>query len=69
MKNPFDFTQPVYDQRSSCYVNAGSHYGVGKRQPVGTEKHNMNGAVPTGRPQQMKVDEVPVRNLPIEMTE
>jgi len=35
MKSPFDFTAPQYDERSSCYINAGSHYGVGHRQPVG----------------------------------
>ncbi len=34
-KTPWDFTCPQYDQRSSCFVNAGTHYGVGHRQPVG----------------------------------
>ena len=34
-KSPFDFTCPQYDERSSCYVNAGTHYGVGHNQPVG----------------------------------
>ena len=34
-KSPWDFTQPDYDERSSCYVNAGSHYGVGHKNPVG----------------------------------
>lgn len=29
------FKQPGYDQRSSCFVNAGSEYGVGHKQPVG----------------------------------
>ena len=32
---PWDFTCPQYDQRSSCYVNAGTDYGVGHKQPVG----------------------------------
>ena len=27
-----------YDERSSCFVNAGVHHGVGKRQPVGSHK-------------------------------
>lgn len=36
-KSPWDFTCPQYDERSSCYVNAGTHYGVGHRQPVGHE--------------------------------
>lgn len=34
-KAPWDFRMPEYDQRTSCYVNAGSHYGEGKMQPVG----------------------------------
>ena len=34
-KSPFDFTCPQYDERSSCFVNAGTDYGVGHRQPVG----------------------------------
>lgn len=67
VKNPWDFTQPEYDERTSCYINAGSHHGVGKRQPVGSESHNMKNAIPTGRPKQMKDDEVPRKNLSIEM--
>jgi hypothetical protein len=34
---PWNFYAPPYDERTSCYVNAGSHYGVGNRQPVGNE--------------------------------
>jgi hypothetical protein len=33
----WDFRCPQYDQRSSNFVNAGTHYGVGLRQPVGHE--------------------------------
>jgi len=33
--SPWDFRCPQYDQRSSNFVNAGTHYGVGHRQPVG----------------------------------
>lgn len=33
--SPFDFTCPQYDQRSSCYVKAGTNYGVGHNQPTG----------------------------------
>ncbi len=36
-KSPFDFRCPEYDQRSSNFVNAGTHYGVGIIQPVGHE--------------------------------
>lgn len=35
VKSPWDFRCPQYDQRSSNFVNAGTHYGVGHRQPVG----------------------------------
>lgn len=34
-KSPWDFRCPQYDQRSSCFVNAGTDYGVGYTQPVG----------------------------------
>ncbi len=37
--SPWDFRCPQYDQRSSNFVNAGTHYGVGHKQPVG---HNGN---------------------------
>lgn len=36
-KSPWDFSCPQYDQRSSKFVNAGTDYGVGHRQPVGHE--------------------------------
>jgi hypothetical protein len=35
VNSPWDFRCPQYDQRSSNFVNAGTHYGVGLRQPVG----------------------------------
>lgn len=34
--SPWDFTCPQYDQRSSSFVNAGTHYGTGINQPVGS---------------------------------
>lgn len=58
-KSPWDFTCPQYDQRSSCFVNAGTHYGVGHNQPVG-HKENAKTRVPTmpfGRINTMEVDE------------
>jgi len=33
--SPWDFTCPQYDQRSSCFINAGTNYGIGHRQPIG----------------------------------
>lgn len=57
--SPWDFTCPQYDQRSSCFVKAGTDYGVGHKQPVG---HKANpemraNTLPFGRISTMKVDE------------
>lgn len=65
MKSPWDFTQPHYDERSSCYINAGSHHGVGYRQPTGSSTHSMKGAIPNGKGMGMTVDEIPIKNLVI----
>ena len=35
VKSPWDFRCPQYDERSSNFVNAGTHYGLGHKQPVG----------------------------------
>ena len=35
IQSPWDFRCPQYDQRSSNFVNAGTHYGIAMRQPVG----------------------------------
>ena len=71
MKSPWDFTCPDYDERSSCYVNAGSHYGVSHKQPVGHEGNpkNMSPVLPKGRVNTMEVDEVPNKNLKFEARE
>lgn len=53
--SPWDFRCPQYDQRSGDFVRAGTNYGVGVAQPIGTEKHTNTGAVPTGRIDTMKV--------------
>lgn len=34
-KSPWDFRCPTYDERSSCSIDAGSHYGIGHRNPIG----------------------------------
>lgn len=67
-KSPWDFTQPPYDERSSCYVNAGGHYGVGHKQPVGHKgpAKTSSPCLPKGRVNTMEVDEVPVKNLDVE---
>ena len=57
--SPWDFRCPQYDQRSSNFVNAGTCYGEGHRQPVG-HKGNPKERVdvlPYGRINTMRVDE------------
>lgn len=34
-QSPWDYRAPPYDERTSCYMDAGSHYGVGYTNPVG----------------------------------
>jgi hypothetical protein len=34
-KSPWDYRCPLYDERTSCYVDAGSHFGIGHKNPVG----------------------------------
>lgn len=69
MKSPWNFDQPHYDERSSCYINAGSHYGVGHRQPVGHKGDPAQRAetLPIGKHKGMKDDDVPHRNLKVDM--
>ena len=59
IKNPLNFDQPPYDQRSSCYQNAGTYYGLGKKNPVGISGNPKNTyAVPIGRVDTMKVSDI-----------
>jgi len=47
IKNPWDFTQPCYDERNT--INAGSEYGVGVNQPVGSKEQLNTKVIPVGR--------------------
>ncbi|HEY3526726.1 MAG TPA: hypothetical protein VGK47_11050 [Nitrososphaeraceae archaeon] len=47
--SPWDFRCPQYDQRHSCFVNAGTDYGVGHAQPVGVKKQTNKTVVPIGK--------------------
>lgn len=60
VKTPWDFICPQYDQRSSNFVNAGTHYGVGHRQPIGHEGNpTMNADVlPTTRKNTLQNDDL-----------
>jgi hypothetical protein len=68
-KSPWNFDCPPYDERSSCYVNAGSHYGIGHRQPVGHDGNpkERSGTLPEHRVKTMKDDSVPRKNLRLEI--
>lgn len=52
------FDCPTYDNRSSNAINAGTHLGVGKTQPVGKFSAGHKCAVPYGRMKGMKTDEI-----------
>lgn len=45
-KRFLDLEQIPYDMRSSCFVNAGSYYGTGKRNPVGTKNEKSASPIP-----------------------
>ena len=66
--SPWNFDCPHYDERSSCFVNAGSHEGVGYRQPVGSQAHSMKGSVPVGKGMGMTVDAIPTKNLTLDLS-
>lgn len=55
----WDFTCPTYDERTSCFVNAGTNYGVGKAQPVGHsgDAKERVPCLPFGKVKTMQVDE------------
>ncbi len=58
-KSPWDFTCPQYDQRSSNFVNAGTHYGKCIKQPVGHSGNPKDkvDVLPYGRVKTMRDDE------------
>lgn len=56
--SPWDFRCPQYDQRTSNFINAGCHFGVGINQPVGHGGPAKSEGVPRGHHQTMRVDEV-----------
>lgn len=56
----WDYRSPQYDERSSNWVNTGTHYGVGINQPVGHEGNPKQRVpcLPYGRIPTMDSDEV-----------
>lgn len=57
--SPWNFSCPQYDQRSSNFVNAGQHQGVGHRTPVGREGNPKMDAptLPRGKSKTMRDDQ------------
>jgi len=60
IKSPWDFRCPQYDQRSSNFVNAGTHYGVGHRQPIGHQgdPKQIVDVLPQGRKNTLQDDDL-----------
>lgn len=60
IKSPWDFRCPQYDQRSSNFVNAGTHYGIAMKQPIGHKgpaKQEVD-TLPCHRVQTMQIDDL-----------
>jgi hypothetical protein len=70
-KSPWDFRCPPYDERTSCYTDAGSHYGIGYRNPVGHKGPSRQRAatMPFGRVNTMETSYVPPKMLDQEYIE
>lgn len=60
IRNPWNFEQPPYDERSSCYIQAGTDYGVGHNQPIGHSGNpkSIDPVLPKGRVNTMRTDHV-----------
>jgi hypothetical protein len=58
IKSPWNFDAPSYDERTSCFVNAGTNYGVGHKQPVGRQGNPKSevDVLPKGRVKTMETD-------------
>jgi hypothetical protein len=58
--SPWDFRCPKYDQRSSSFVNVGTHYGVGYNQPVGHKENpkQHTAVLPQGRKNTLQDDDL-----------
>lgn len=70
-KSPWDFRCPQYDERTSCYMDAGTHYGIGYNSPVGHERPAKQrvATMPFGHKLGMETDEVPRKMLNPDMFE
>lgn len=53
--SPWQFGGPDYDETSGCFIKAGTDYGVGHRNPVGSVNQQPGEPAPRGRVNTMKV--------------
>lgn len=58
MKSPWSFECPPYDERSSCFINAGTNYGTGVNQPVGKTSVSDKSPIPKGTVSTLRSDYV-----------
>ena len=70
-ESPWNFEAPPYDERSSCFVNAGTRHGVGKKQPVGHQGNPKQdvATLPRGRMPTLKVASTSKEELPFSVDE
>jgi hypothetical protein len=70
-ESPWNYKAPCYDERTSCYIDAGSHYGIGYRNPVGHEGDPKSrvATLPYGRIEFEELSRVPPKLLEQEYIE
>lgn len=58
VNSPWDFTCPKYDERTGSFIKAGTNYGDGYRQPVGSKgKTKTDSPTPVGNKEVRYPDE------------
>lgn len=70
-KGPWDFRCPTYDNRSSRFMDAGSHQGIGHKNPIGhtgPSKQRVD-TLPYGKVNTPTVSPVPQKKLDQEYIE
>lgn len=70
-KSPWNFQCPPYDERSSCFITAGSHCGVGHKNPIGHKGNPKRKAetLPYGKVKTLETSYVPPKILNQEFIE
>jgi hypothetical protein len=66
VKSPWDFKKPDYTQLTSKFIQAGTDYGVGKRQPVGSKTVSKEDVIPMGKVETMEINSKTPKYLAVE---